>query len=126
MAHRRYRWGLDRYRIITPARRTNHPAGVAAPPIAEQAGADVKPTPSAKDQPRPTEPGELIPAPDPSQAPGARPRQPRAPGATTTRAQRRAHIADALRNHPELSNREHARRIGCDHKTVGSVRRALD
>lgn len=39
-----------------------------------------------------------------------------------SREQRRALIAESLRADPELSNREHARRTGADHKTVRSVR----
>ncbi|TXS58931.1 hypothetical protein CHU67_07605 [Corynebacterium sp. LK19] len=38
------------------------------------------------------------------------------------REQRRALIAESLRSDPQLSNREHARRTGADHKTVQSIR----
>ena len=38
------------------------------------------------------------------------------------REQRRALIAESLRADPGLSNREHARRTGADHKTVQAVR----
>ncbi len=39
-----------------------------------------------------------------------------------TREQRRDLIARSLRSQPEVSDREHARRTGADHKTVASVR----
>ena len=38
------------------------------------------------------------------------------------REQRRALIAESLKSDPQLSNREHAKRVGVDHKTVQSVR----
>lgn len=38
------------------------------------------------------------------------------------REQRRALIAESLKADPQLSNREHARRTGADHKTVQTVR----
>lgn len=38
------------------------------------------------------------------------------------RDQRRALIAESLKSDPQLSNREHARRTGADHKTVSVVR----
>ena len=38
------------------------------------------------------------------------------------REQRRALIAESLKSDPQLSNREHARRTGVDHKTVQSIR----
>ena len=38
------------------------------------------------------------------------------------REQRRALIAESLKSDPQLSNREHARRTGADHKTVSAVR----
>ena len=38
------------------------------------------------------------------------------------REQRRALIAESLKSDPQLSNREHARRTGADHKTVQAVR----
>lgn len=41
------------------------------------------------------------------------------------REQRRALIAESLKADPQLSNREHARRTGVDHKTVNSVRGEL-
>ena len=47
------------------------------------------------------------------------------PQVRKNRRTRRANVAAALRDDPSLSDREHARRIGVDHKTVGSVRRAL-
>lgn len=43
-----------------------------------------------------------------------------------SREQRRAIIAESLRADPELSNREHGRRVGVDDKTVGAVRRELE
>lgn len=43
-----------------------------------------------------------------------------------SREQRREIIADALRDAPELSDRQHAADIGVDHKTVGSVRDELE
>lgn len=42
-----------------------------------------------------------------------------------TREQRRALVAESIRAHPQLSDREHGRRVGVDHKTAGSVRREL-
>lgn len=42
------------------------------------------------------------------------------------REQRRALIAESLRSDPELSNREHARRTGANHETVGRVRTSLE
>lgn len=41
------------------------------------------------------------------------------------REQRRVVIANSLSADPELSDREHARRVGCSPSTVGSVRREL-
>lgn len=43
-----------------------------------------------------------------------------------TREQRRSIIAEQLKRHPEKSNREHARQLGVDDKTVGSVRNVLE
>jgi len=40
-------------------------------------------------------------------------------------AERRAQIAESVRRDPELSDREHRRRIGVDHKTVAAVRRPV-
>lgn len=42
-----------------------------------------------------------------------------------TRAARRAAVVDSVRNAPELSDREHGRRVGVDHKTVAAVRSRL-
>ena len=42
------------------------------------------------------------------------------------REQRRALIAESLKSDPQLSNREHARRTGADHKTVQSVRETTE
>ena len=42
-----------------------------------------------------------------------------------SRAGRRAAVVAALRAAPELSDREHARRVGVDHKTVAAARRRL-
>lgn len=42
------------------------------------------------------------------------------------REQRRALIAESLVADPELSNRQHAERVGVDHKTVGAVRVDLE
>ena len=42
-----------------------------------------------------------------------------------SRDQRRQVIANSLSADPELSDREHARRVGCSPSTVGSVRREL-
>lgn len=41
------------------------------------------------------------------------------------REQRRALIAESVKADPQLSNREHARRTGADHKTVAAVRAPL-
>lgn len=41
------------------------------------------------------------------------------------REQRRALIAESLRADPGLSNREHARRTGANHETVGNVRKEM-
>ncbi|MGV0778732.1 helix-turn-helix domain-containing protein [Mycolicibacterium elephantis] len=41
------------------------------------------------------------------------------------RVRLRAAVIAALRAEPQLSDREHARRLGVDHKTVASVRRGL-
>ena len=41
------------------------------------------------------------------------------------REQRRALIAESLKSDPQLSNREHARRTGANHETVGSVRKGM-
>jgi hypothetical protein len=41
------------------------------------------------------------------------------------RAARQAEVVASLRAAPELSDREHARRIGVDHKTVASVRQRM-
>ena len=43
-----------------------------------------------------------------------------------TREQRRALVAESLKADPQLSNREHARRTGADHKTVGATRSRLE
>lgn len=43
-----------------------------------------------------------------------------------TRDQRRSIIAEQLKRHPEKSNREHARQVGVDHKTVNSIRESLE
>lgn len=43
-----------------------------------------------------------------------------------TREQKRALIAESIKADPQLSNREHARRIGVDDKTVGTARRELE
>lgn len=43
-----------------------------------------------------------------------------------SREQRRELISASLRADPELSSREHARRTGADHKTVESIRDALE
>lgn len=43
-----------------------------------------------------------------------------------SREQRRSIIEASLKADPELSNREHARRVGADDKTVGTVRRDLE
>ena len=42
-----------------------------------------------------------------------------------TREQVRALIGESVKADPSLSDREHARRVGVDHKTVGSVREGL-
>src|SRR6478735_6749057 len=42
-----------------------------------------------------------------------------------TRAERHALIAESLHQAPELSDREHGRRVGVDHKTVAVVRAKL-
>lgn len=42
------------------------------------------------------------------------------------REQRRALIAESLKSDPQLSNREHARRTGANHETVGSVRKEME
>jgi hypothetical protein len=42
-----------------------------------------------------------------------------------SREMARAELATSLCNAPELSDREHARRVGVDHKTVGAMRRRL-
>lgn len=42
-----------------------------------------------------------------------------------SREQKRQLIADEIRDNPESSDREIGRVIGCDHKTVGAVRREL-
>lgn len=42
------------------------------------------------------------------------------------REQKRQVIADALREAPERSDRQHAEALGTDHKTVASVRRELE
>lgn len=39
-----------------------------------------------------------------------------------TRDQKRALIAESLKADPQLSNREHGRRVGVDHKTVDAIR----
>lgn len=43
-----------------------------------------------------------------------------------SREQRRALIAESLKSDPQLSNREHARRTGADHKTVQVVRETAE
>lgn len=43
-----------------------------------------------------------------------------------TREQKRQVVAAQLKRHPEKSNREHARQIGVDHKTVDAVRDSLE
>ncbi|MFG1785688.1 hypothetical protein ACGFIU_24915 [Rhodococcus oryzae] len=43
-----------------------------------------------------------------------------------TREDKRARIAEALKAAPHLSNRRHADQIGADHKTVGTIRKALE
>lgn len=43
-----------------------------------------------------------------------------------TRDQRRALIAESLKADPQLSDREHAKRTGADHKTVAAVREPLE
>lgn len=43
-----------------------------------------------------------------------------------TREDKRARITAALKSEPHLSNRRHAEQIGVDHKTVGSIRKALE
>lgn len=43
-----------------------------------------------------------------------------------TREQKRCLIAAEVRRRPDDSDRAVARRLGCDHKTVGSVRREVD
>lgn len=43
-----------------------------------------------------------------------------------SREDKRARIVAALKSEPHLSNRRHAEEIGVDHKTVGSIRRALE
>lgn len=43
-----------------------------------------------------------------------------------TREQKRQVIAAQLQRHPERSNREHARQLGMDHKTINSVRERLE
>lgn len=35
-------------------------------------------------------------------------------------------IAESLKSDPQLSNREHARRTGANHETVGSVRKGME
>ena len=42
------------------------------------------------------------------------------------REQRRELIAESLKSDPQLSNREHARRTGADHKTVQAVRETAE
>lgn len=42
-----------------------------------------------------------------------------------TREEKRALIAESIKADPQLSNREHGRRVGVDHKTVQSVREPL-
>lgn len=42
------------------------------------------------------------------------------------REQRRELISESLRLAPQMSNREHARRTGANHETVGSVRRGME
>lgn len=46
--------------------------------------------------------------------------------AKSPRAQRQAMVVEALRAEPQLSDREHARRLGVSDKTVGSARRRLE
>lgn len=41
------------------------------------------------------------------------------------REQKREVVAKSLKADPQLSNRQHAERVGVDHKTVGSLREAL-
>lgn len=43
-----------------------------------------------------------------------------------TREQRRELLAASIKAEPEASDREHARRVGADHKTAASVRGALE
>lgn len=43
-----------------------------------------------------------------------------------SREQKRALIAESIKADPQLSNREHARRMGVDDKTVGTARRDLE
>lgn len=43
-----------------------------------------------------------------------------------SREDKRTRIAEALKSEPHLSNRRHAEEIGVDHKTVGSIRKALE
>jgi ParB-like chromosome segregation protein Spo0J len=43
-----------------------------------------------------------------------------------TREQRRGLVAESIKKDPQLSDREHGRRTGVDHKTAGKVRDALE
>lgn len=42
-----------------------------------------------------------------------------------TREQRRALVAESIKADPQLSDREHGRRVGVDHKTAAKVRDGL-
>ena len=43
-----------------------------------------------------------------------------------SREQRRALVAESIKADPQLSNREHGRRTGVDHKTAGAIRDQLE
>lgn len=43
-----------------------------------------------------------------------------------TRVPRRALVAESIKADPQLSDREHGRRVGANHKTVGAIRRDLE
>lgn len=43
-----------------------------------------------------------------------------------TQEQKRALLAESIKSEPEASDREHARRVGADHKTAGAVRSGLE
>ncbi|MFC5182830.1 hypothetical protein [Actinomadura harenae] len=69
---------------------------------------------------------------DQADAPDAGPRlvpptpEPEAPSAGRGRANVAERIAQEIRANPSASDRELVRLIGCDHKTVGRVRRELE